>query len=168
MNQVSRILLDSRGLTVAEILVAVSIIMVGLVALAGVIPVPTSQIVQGNRKTTGVFLAQERLEQIKNAKWARTPVPGVDALGGAGSNGSAAVTSWPDEGYATIAGYPSYRRTVRIVDCGGAGNPCGLDATDVNARRVTVSVFFRPMTAGGGFKLDAEDGVQVTTLIAKR
>jgi hypothetical protein len=166
VNRAGRVLKDASGLTVSEVLIALAIILVGLMALAWVIPVPTSQITGSNRKTTAVFLAQERLEQVKNAQWSTTPA--LDNVGGSGSDGSAAVANWPDEAYNAIQGYPFHRRTVRIMDCGvapGCGNPAVQNA---NLRQVTVSVYFRPMTGGGTFNLNAEDGVQVFTLIAKR
>ena len=119
---------DTAGMTVAEVLLAVSIITLGLLALITAMPLSTSQIGEANLKTTATFLAQQRLEQIKNARW--TTVPSVDSVGGGGSNGTAAVAQWPDEDYATIAfpgaancaagdrsGGCRFRRTVRITDC---------------------------------------------------
>jgi hypothetical protein len=166
MNRVGRILTDAGGLTVGEVLIALAILLVGLMALAWVIPVPTAQITGSSRKTTAVFLAQERLEQVKNAQWSTTPA--LDNMGGSGSDGSAAVANWPDEAYNAIQGYPFHRRTVRVRDCSVAPG-CGSPAVEnANLRQVTVSVYFRPMTGGGTFNLNAEDGVQVFTLMAKR
>ena len=101
MRLMSAVFEDEAGMTLAEVIVAAAVIMVGLVALIGAMPLGTSQIGEANLKTTATCLAQQRLEQIKNAKW--TTVPAVDGLGGSGSNGAAAVAQWPDEAYGSIA-----------------------------------------------------------------
>ena len=167
-------------MTVAEVIIAAAIVLVGLVALIGAMPLGTSQIGESNLKTTATFLAQQRLEQIKNAKW--TTVPAVDNLGGSASNGGGEVAQWPDEGYASITfpGSPNcsagarsggcrFRRQVRITDCSVvscAGIGTGT-ATVNTLRRVTVSVFFSPL-AGTGTGQVTEESVQLSTLIAKR
>src|SRR6266542_2044298 len=99
---------DTAGMTVAEVVIALGVITVGLVALIAVMPLSTSQIGEAHLKTTATFLAQQRLEQIKNARWSLTSPP--DTLGGAGSNGNAAVAEWPDE--ATVPSYPQFQRQV--------------------------------------------------------
>ena len=173
---------DHRGIGVAEVIIALAIITVGLVGLMAAMPLSTSQIAESSLKTTAAFLAQQRLERIKNAQWTAA----VDALGGGGSNGSAAVAFWPDEDYDTISfpGAPNcgatdrsggcrFRRQVRIRDCNVAqavsqinppSNNCPASAT---IRQVTTTVFFKPMT-GPGTLSATESFVQVTTLIARR
>ena len=189
MPSVKAIFQDDAGMSLAEVLVAAAVILVGLVALIGAMPLGTSQVGEANLKTTATFLAEQRLEQIKNAKW--TAVPAVVALGGGGSTGGAAVAQWPDEGYGTIAfpgspacaGNPSggcrFRRQVRITDCSivsCAG--IGTATPTVNTlRQVAVVVFFQPL-AGTGMSqstgntcegsTQGEECVKLTTLIAKR
>lgn len=172
---------DRAGLTVVEVIVAVGIILVGLVALVAAVPLATSLVGEAKFKTTAVFLAQHRLEQIKNAKWqAQSPPPpavpvraAVDTLGGAGSDGTAQIAAWPDEGYNTIniggTQYTLYRRTVRITDCSVAPGCQGLpvDPNLASLRQVRVTVLFRPMTGTGTIGA-AEERVQVTSLIAQR
>ncbi len=148
-----------------------------------VLPLSTGYIKQSKLKTTAAFLAQQRLEQVKNTKW--TTSPAADCLGISSPATAAPTTaSWTgcpppapaslpaatfsDEAYSTIAGYSAYRRTVRVTDCSalpGCGTPAVVSA---NLRQVTVSVFFNPMTGSGSFNLTAEDGALVTTLIAKQ
>jgi hypothetical protein len=190
MRLVNAVFEDDAGMTLAEVIVAAAVIMVGLVALIGAMPLGTSQIGEANLKTTATFLAQQRLEQIKNAKW--TTVPAVDGLGGSGSAGTAAVAQWPDEGYGSIAfpggancaandrsGGCRFRRQVRITDCSvtscaGIGT---ATATVNTLRQVSVIVFFSPL-AGTGMgqstgstcegSTQGEECVKLTTLIAKR
>lgn len=189
MRRLRQIIRDTSGLTVAEVIVAVGIIMIGLVALMAVAPLTTSQVGQSKLKTTAVFLAQQRLERVKNSPWL---APATDCLGVSAGDTAPVTASWvncsgaapaglvtfPDEGYnsitfvnsggAVVATYPQYRRAVRITDCSvapGCGIP--LDPSLASLRQVTVTVFFRPMT-GVGMVGAAEDIVQLTTLLALR
>src|SRR5260370_3544130 len=194
MQGVNAILHDDAGMTVAEVILALSILTVGLLALIAAMPLGTSQVGESNVKTTATFLAQQRLEQIKNATWTlTTPCPGsvapagCDRLGGAGSNGTAAVSvagfadRWPDEGYASItfpgagncpandrSGACRFRRKVRITDCSVvACAGIGTGTATVNTlRQVTVTVFFLPL-AGTGTEQAAEESVQPTTLFTE-
>ena len=151
-------------MTLVEVVVATGIILVGLVALIAAMPLGTSLIGESNRKTTGTFLAQQRMEQIKNGRWTST----TDTLGGAGSDGSGAVAQWPDEAYSSNASYPRYRREIRIADC-SVVSCSGIAASSAanTLRRVTVTVAFFPL-AGTGQGQATEERVQLVTLITRR
>lgn len=163
-------------MTLAEVVVAVGIVLVGLVALIAAMPLGTSLIGESNRKTTATFLAQQRMEQIKNAALRWDPM-----LGGKDSDGSGAVLpQWPDEGYDTIvfpvpgglcppnSCYPRYRREVRIADCSRVACSGMAAAPLANTlRQVTVTVFFFPL-AGTGQGQAAEERVQLITLVTRR
>ena len=159
-------------MTVAEVIIALAVISVGLVALIAAMPAATSQIGGANLKTTATFLAVQRLEQIRNAKW----TTGTDALGGAGSLGTAAVSvagfseRWPDEGYGGVATYPRFRREVRIADCSSvdcSGIPKGTAGIN-SLRQVTVTVFFFPLSGTGQRQGSIEETVQLVTLVTQR
>src|SRR5688572_17148749 len=64
---------NERGLTLAEILVAVAILGIGLVGLAVVVPIASYGVQEGSQLSTATFLAEQRLEQIRNAPWTGTP-----------------------------------------------------------------------------------------------
>lgn len=174
------LLRDTAGMTLVEVIIALGIIMVGLLALVATMPLSTSTIAESNLKTTATFLAQQRLEQIKNAQWCLTcgaAVGAVDTLGGGNSNSGAAVTQWPDEAYNSIvvasgntnASYPRFRREVRITDCSIA-SCSGIATATASAntlRQVTVTVFFLGMT-GPGTASATEETVQFVTLIARK
>jgi len=180
MSVMKAVLRDTAGMTVAEVLIALGVITVGLLALVATMPLSTSTIAESNLKTTATFLAQQRLEQIKNAQWDTA----VDCLGGAGVDGTAAVSSvcgnaerWPDEAYNSIviasgasnANYPRFRRAVRIADCSVvscSGIPTGTVSANT-LRQVTVTVSFLPLT-GPGTLSASEESVQVVTLITRR
>jgi len=182
---------NDAGMSIVEVVIALGIIMVGLLALIAAVPLSTGLIGQSNLKTTAAFLAQQRLERIKNAQWCLACGAGgaaVDALGGAASNGGSAVAQWPDEDYGTIAfpgaqncaggdrsGGCGFRREVRINDCSiafadGVHTCSGIaigTASVNDVRQVTVTVFFRPQTGVGTMGANIES-LQAVTLIAKR
>lgn len=178
MEMTRATLRDSAGMTVAEVIIALFVITVGLVGLIAAMPLATSLIGGSNLQTTATFLTRQRFEQIKNARWTSA----VDALGGAGADGAAAIAQWPDEDYGTIAfpgaancgqadrsGGCRFRRQVRISDCSVlacSGIPTGT-AGIATFRQVTVTVFFFPL-AGTGQRLATEDSVQLVTLVARR
>ena len=64
-----RVLRDQRGITVAEVLIAAAILALGLAALMSVVPVASYAVQDGNQTSTATFLAQQRLEQVRNATW---------------------------------------------------------------------------------------------------
>lgn len=176
---------DDAGITLAEVLIALSIILIGLISLLAVVPLSIGHIGQANFRTAAVFLAQARLEQVKNAEWTCFPnyvdsrglsnpdtsAPRVSTATCAAPlplnvTGNTATVTFPDEGYNAIAGYPLYRRQVRIVDCGvGAG--CGGAVLDSGIRQVTVSVFFWPQTGVGTINT-VEDVARMTTFVTLR
>lgn len=155
---------DRQGLTLAEVLIAMAIIAVGLVALASAIPVATYGMQEGSQLSTATFLANSRLEQVRNARWwADPPTDNVGISSGNAAPQSGGTTTFPDES-PMAAPYAGYTRTVRITDC-GAGAGCG-GIVDANLRQVTVTAGYTPLTGvgvGTGPK-----SVIVTMLLAKR
>jgi prepilin-type N-terminal cleavage/methylation domain-containing protein len=159
-----RHLSDQHGMTLAEILVAIAIIGVGLAALAAAIPLSGYGIQEGSQLTTATFLASERLEQVRNVTWTATPA--VDNLGvssGSSAPQSGGTTTFPDES-PVAAPYTGYTRTVRITDCGSGGGCAGI--TDANLRQVTVTVTYRPLTGVG--QSPATKSAALTMLLSKR
>ncbi|MEX2145719.1 MAG: prepilin-type N-terminal cleavage/methylation domain-containing protein [Candidatus Rokuibacteriota bacterium] len=168
---------NERGLTLAEILVAVAILGIGLVGLAVVVPIASYGVQEGSQLSTATFLAEQRLEQVRNAPWTGTPAN--DCIGsGAGApvvpggvacaNGTIALaagaTTFADEANVVWGNTTSvtavtggYSRQVRIADCDPT--PCaGLTSTTM--RRVTVSVTYRPLTSSGVSPTDKTVSVQ--------
>lgn len=158
---------NQQGMTLAEILIAIAIIGVGLAALASAIPLANYGIQEGNQLSTATFLANQRLEQVRNAQWTATPPVGTpsDSLGVSSSTTSppqvGGVTTFPDEN-PVAAPYTQYTRQVRITDC--AAGCQGVTSADL--RQVTVTVSYRPLTGVG--QAPANKSAVVTMLIAKR
>jgi len=169
---------NQRGMTLVEILLAVFIISVGLVALSSAIPLAAYGIQEGNQLSTATFLANQRMEQVRNAQWqaAQPPAPAtaivaaIDQLGVSASStsapvGDSGVTTFADE-TPLAAPYAGYSRSVRITDCGSGGGCDG--AVYANLRQVTVTVTYRPMTGVGVAPSSRTKAVIVTMYIAQR
>ena len=155
-------------MTVAEVLIASAIIGTGLVALSAVIPLASYGLQEGNQLSTATFLATQRMEQVRNARWEAGP-PLTDNLGISANDTTApvggAVTTYPDE--ASIGEpYASYSRTVRIVDCGAGAGCSGVVNPDL--RQVTATVSYRPMTGLGVASPMSTKSAVVTMYITKR
>jgi hypothetical protein len=161
-----------------EVMIAMGIIGVGLWALSAAIPLAAYGIHEGSHLSTATFLANQRLEQVRNATWEDGP-PCLDKLGVSASSTAAPVescggggTTFPDENPvvpvppAALNPYADYTRVVRITSCGvGAG--CNL-IVDNDLRQVDVTVTYRPMTGIGVSATGTAKATTVTMYVAKR
>ena len=157
---------DPRGITLVEVMVAVGIITVGLSALLAAVPFASYGTREGYQLSTATFLANERLEQVRNARWESEPRP-VDELGV-----SPAPTSAPEERRRHhVRGRGRAARALRRLRARrphhrlrSGGGCSGIAKADL--RQVTITVTYRPMTGVGGAGIAKP--AAVTTLIAKR
>jgi type IV pilus assembly protein PilV len=139
---------DQRGITLVEVLVALALIGVGLLAVGTAFPAATSGVEAARQQTTATFLAEQRLEQIRatpyaNITSANFPAEDYGAIRDAGGN--------------PLPSAARYRRVVTITN-----NPAGT----ANTSLVRATVFYRPIMAWG--VLTSERQVSVTTLVADR
>jgi prepilin-type N-terminal cleavage/methylation domain-containing protein len=161
----TRMLTQQRGFTLAEVLVAVFVIMVGLVAVATGFQYATSGVATGRGETIATFLAEQRIEQLKTVAmtnyfgaptgpaWAAgasllggplaTPVTFTEYcqssnIGATGANCQATA----------ITGTASYTRVTSIVDNPG-GTGCDNSAPALVCKRIRVTVTYRPVTTRG-------------------
>ena len=154
-----------RGFTLAEVMIAVTVITVGLSSVLAGLPFAAYATREGAQLSTATFLANQRLEAVRAARWRSGP-PALDEIGvssGGAPVGATAVT-FPDENRLP-APYGDFGRTVRIVDC-GAGACGGLARSDL--RQVTVTVTYRPAVAGGAAPAGTLKTAVVTTFVAER
>ena len=151
---------EESGFTLIEILVAVAILMLGLVAVMQWFPLGTAGVESGRRQSTAVFLAEQKIEQIK--AW---------SLGSAVNQGFAQVIAGGgcfvaggpcnNDAFNTIPGYPEYNRTVTITVCLAAPCPVPLTTT---TRLVRVQVQYRRVTDRG--TLTGGQQVDIATILA--
>ena len=137
-----------RGFTLAEVLVATAFIALTAGAIGVGFMQGTGSVETGRQQTTAVYLAEQRLEQIK--AWS------LNSTGGQGwSSLATGAACCADEAYSTIASYGNYRRTVTVT------------ANGANNKVIQVSVFYRPVNPVGG-NGGNERRVDASTLVTNR
>ena len=145
-----RIVGSQAGFTLAELLAAIFIISLGLVAVGAGFATAIQGVETGRQQTTATFLAEQRMEQVH-----------ATALGNSliACMGFANITAacFPAQAYASITSAPDYRSTVTVTDYVVAGA--------VARKRVDVEVFYQPIVAWG-VQVTAERSVRLSTLIA--
>jgi prepilin-type N-terminal cleavage/methylation domain-containing protein len=177
---------DQRGFTVAEVLIAAVIITVAFVALATIVPISTYGVQEGNQVTTASFLADQKLEQIKNLPWIESPAkdclgisassteaPTVPAgasctLGATTVAAGGALTWVADESSTAITGFSGYSRNVRITNCGTLPGCFTPTITDSALRLVTVTVTYTPLNAAPGVGTTGPKSLQVQMVVSQR
>jgi Tfp pilus assembly protein PilV len=179
MNSLAHRFTDELGMTLAEILVATVIIAVGIVGLAVVIPLSSYGVHEGNALSTATFLAEQRMEEIRNAAWTTIPAPGNDCLGigptaaptsntctrtqPTACNSGAACTTYSDE--PSVTGYAPYSRNVRVIDCSVtacAGVP------NANMRLVRVTVTYTPISGVGATAAGSAKSAVLEMIVSRR
>lgn len=159
-------LAQEQGLTLAEILPAVAVLSIGLVALASLLPVAGSGVHEGGYRSVATFLAAQRLEHIRHAVGRSGSE--TDLLGVSPSPDSApvsgGVTSFPDEP-ALAPPHASFGRTVRVRDCSVTAGCSGIQSPGM--RQVTVTVSYASLP-GSEAAPGAHRAVVLTTYLAPR
>ena len=82
---------DGRGSTLIELMIALVMLTVGILAVGQLFPAGSRGQLQARLTTAGNYYAQEKLEQLAGASWTdaslsdgRHPASGFEALGSAG------------------------------------------------------------------------------------
>ncbi len=142
----------ARGFSLVEILVATSVLAVGLVAVATGLQYATGSVDLGRRETGATFLAEQRMESLKSAALADWASPAL----------AAGTTSEP---YGAILSAPDYRRDTAIADLGG--DACmDLAPVATTCKRVRVTVYYRFVAGTGG--PNQERRVDLLTVLVAR
>jgi hypothetical protein len=145
---------EERGLTLAEVLPALALLSVGLVAMISLLPPAGSSIQEGEHRSRATFLASQRLEQIRHAVGRSDP--DNDPL-------REAAASFPDEPALTEP-HAAFSRWVRILDCGLPVGCSGVQSPGV--RQVSVTVGYPGVAAGAA--VPHRGAVVLTTYIGPR
>ncbi len=141
-----------EGLTLVEILAAVAVIAIALVAMIAAVHHGLSGIDTGRGESTAVFLVEDKLEELRSvalADWGNAAlVPGTTV-----------EYCQPSGGCVPTPTPISFRRTT-TVHAGSEG------ACSAYCKIVNVSVAYRPVTMLG--QLDQERRVDVLAMFAPR
>ena len=145
---------NESGFTLVEILVAVAILLVGLVAVMQWFPMGTQGMETGRRQSTAVFLAEQKVEQIKAWALSAAAGQGFTTVAAAGTCFTAANGPCRNDNFGAVPGYPEYSRTVIVA--------AGPTATTTLVR---VQVAYRRVGVGGTFTGGSQ--VEVATMITQ-
>jgi prepilin-type N-terminal cleavage/methylation domain-containing protein len=148
----------ARGFTLAEVLVATAILTIGLVAIATGFQYATSGVATGRGETTAVFLAEQRIEQLKAQALSNFTAAALNA--GTATEYCQPTGTTNCTGTATTG---SYTRVTTITDV-TAGTGC--PAAPTSCKQVRVQVSYRPVTSRGD--LSQTRTVEVYTVLAPR
>jgi prepilin-type N-terminal cleavage/methylation domain-containing protein len=145
------------GFTIIEVLIALMIVVIALVAIAGMFPQGYKQVIDAGRLTMAVTNARAVHEDIK-----LVPFGNLLNLNGFDSTNAGTIpATMPESDLATRwqndLTAAEGRITVQVTNCGVPANPCGLPAPDGSMAQVTVTV---TMTA-------LPQSVRLTTLVAR-
>jgi prepilin-type N-terminal cleavage/methylation domain-containing protein len=168
-TRLTRMLTEQRGFTLAEVLVAVFVILVGLIAVATGFQYATSGVATGRGETVATFLAEQRVEQLKTIAMTNYTGPWTGTSLAAGTTTeycqSSNIGATSSNCQATaFTGTATYTRTTTITD-----NPGGTGCTGTApmlCKRIRVSVSFRPVTSSGD--LSQTRTVDVYAVVAPR
>jgi Tfp pilus assembly protein PilV len=135
----------AQGFSLAEVLMATAMLIVGVAVVLSALMYGVAGVEGSRGQSTAVFLAEQRLEQVRAFVVSTDPAQGF---------GNLTSSSFPAE--STITGYPNFRRTVTITPNAG-GN--------ADLQLVTVTVFYKPIKSTG---LSAETSIAVNSLVSRR
>lgn len=141
------LLAEEQGLTLVEVLAALTVLSIGLVALVSLLPLAGYGVHEGAHRSSAAFLATQRLEQIRLALGSAT-----------------GLISSADEASLTPP-HAAFSRAVRVRDCGLAPGCSGIETPGL--RQVTVTVTY-PAPAGQGAASAHRGAVTVSTYIGVR
>ncbi|HET8578171.1 MAG TPA: prepilin-type N-terminal cleavage/methylation domain-containing protein [Methylomirabilota bacterium] len=155
---------NQAGISLAEVLVAVFLIGIGLTGLLSAAPVGVAGMETGRQQSTALFLAQDKLERIKAWSLSNAAAPAQQGFGTIVAGGSCfTVGAGPcaADGYGTIPGYNRYRRVVTATP-----DPATPAPPNHTRTVVTIQVFYQPVSAQGVSATERQ--VAVSTMLALR
>jgi Tfp pilus assembly protein PilV len=138
---------NERGASLVEVLVSASLLVITVAAVFSSLAYGVNGVESSRESSTAVFLAEQRLEQVR-----------AFAVSTAGTQGfiNLASSSFPAEAYGSLSGYANFRRTVSVTANAG-GN--------ADLKLVQVTVAYKPSSTKG---FGAETSTTLTTLVSRR
>jgi Tfp pilus assembly protein PilV len=138
---------NERGASLVEVLVSAALLAITVAAVFSSLAYGVNGVESSRESSTAVFLAEQRLEQVRAYAVSTASTQGFANL---------LTSSFPAEAYGSLSGYANYRRTVTVTANAG-GN------ADLKLVQVTVS--YKPTSTKG---FGAETSTTLTTLVSRR
>jgi Tfp pilus assembly protein PilV len=138
---------NDKGASLVEVLVSSSLLVITIAAVFSSLAYAVNGVESSRETSTAVFLAEQRLEQVR-----------AFAVSTAGTQGFTNLTTaaFPAEAYGSISGYANFRRSVTITTSAGGNADLTL---------VQVTVAYQPATTRG---FGAETSTTLTSLVSRR
>ncbi|MGH7332955.1 MAG: type IV pilus modification PilV family protein [Candidatus Rokuibacteriota bacterium] len=133
------------GFTLAEVLVAATIVTIGLAGIASMLQLAATSSREGRHRSAATFLANERVEQLHGTTWDTaadclgvSPSASLPPVTSMCSEASADPVSFPDERAGTLrVPFEAFSRTVRVQPCASL-ETCPVASHDL--RLVTIAI----------------------------
>lgn len=161
--------MTAGGFGLVDTTIALAVMAIGVLAMAAAMPVSGHGLREGRYASTAMFLAEERLEQVRAALWdaagdclGTSPGPDASPATSACTGQAAGWTPFPDEPAGTLRSpFEPFGRTVRVQGCETAG---ACPAESPGLRLVTITVSY---AAGPGISAPRPRPVLLRTLLAR-
>lgn len=162
-----------HGFSLAEVLIAAAVLAMGFAGVVGMLALSSYGIREGRYRSMAVVLADERVEQVRAARWdgsedclGISPSPVLPPVTSGCSGTGAGYAPFPDEAPGTMPGpFEQFGRAVRIHTCAGTG-VCSIATADL--RLVTVAVVYSPTSGLGGNVSGIEQSMVVSRLVGRK
>jgi len=147
IDEIAKRMGNERGASLVEVLVSASLLVITVAAVFSSLAYGVNGVESSRESSTAVFLAEQRLEQVRSFAVSTASTQGFANL---------ATSSFPAEAYGSLSGYANYRRTVSVTASAG-GN--------ADLKLVQVTVAYKPSSTQG---FGAETSTTLTTLVSRR
>jgi Tfp pilus assembly protein PilV len=138
---------NERGASLVEVLVSSSLLVITIAAVFSSLAYGVNGVESSREGSTAVFLAEQRLEQVRAFAVSTAATQGFVNL---------TTTSFASEAYGSISGFANFRRSVTITANAG-GN--------ADLKLVQVTVAYKPASTNG---FGAETTSTLTSLVSRR
>jgi len=145
------------------VLVATAVLTIGLVAIATGFPYATSGVATGSGETAAIFLAEQRIEELRAQAMVDFGAPVLAARTTTEYCVSGTIAGATSNCQGAPAAGPSYMRSTTISD---VTSSTGCPATPLSCKQVHVRVTYRPVTSAG--TLDQSRAIDVVTVLGPR
>jgi len=137
--------MNQRGLTMIETLVAISILLIAILAIIRIFPTGLQATKTAEMKTVAAFLAQEMIEEVASYSYADIPVNTNEEYWYEPTH---KVSDDPD------SPFYFYTRETEIIYVNPNNNPLTESVTDLGAKQIRTTVYWNVPPGNSAKSLD--------------